>query len=163
MVVSLVPLDVGKPSLKSDKAEVVNGECQWLKPVFETARLVQDSKSMKFNEKFYQFLVSSPVRRDSHCVFQALIFKFIIDLIQIFIQGSTKAGLLGETSINLADYAQVFKPYSVSLPLKGSNSGAILHVSIFLHFFSFSFSYFLFFLVCYKFEYLEITSFPSLL
>ncbi|XP_039140256.1 centromere-associated protein E-like isoform X2 [Dioscorea cayenensis subsp. rotundata] len=104
MVVSLVPLDVGKPSLKSDKAEVVNGECQWLKPVFETARLVQDPKSMKFNEKFYQFLVSSP--------------------------GSTKAGLLGETSINLADYAQIFKPYSVSLPLKGSNSGAILHLTV---------------------------------
>ncbi|KAH7690665.1 E3 ubiquitin ligase involved in syntaxin degradation protein [Dioscorea alata] len=104
MVVSLVPLDVGKPSLKSDKAEVMNGECQWLKPVFETARLVQDPKSMKFNEKFYQFLVSSP--------------------------GSTKAGLLGETSINLADYAQVFKPCSVSLPLKGSNNGAILHVTV---------------------------------
>ncbi|KAJ0967201.1 hypothetical protein J5N97_024118 [Dioscorea zingiberensis] len=104
MVVTLVPQDVGKPTVRSDKAEVVNGECQWVRPISETARLVQDPKSGKFSEKVYQFLVSSA--------------------------GATKAGLLGETSINLADYAQVFKPSSVSLPLKGSNTGAILHVTV---------------------------------
>lgn len=38
--------------------------------------------------------------------------------------------MFGEVSINLADYADATKSSSVSLPLKNSNSDAILHVSI---------------------------------
>ncbi|KAH7662949.1 F-actin binding protein regulates actin cytoskeletal organization protein [Dioscorea alata] len=104
MVVSLVPVDVGRPTLRSEKGEVVNGVCHWSKPIWETVKFIQDPKSGKINEKAYQFLVSAA--------------------------GSTKAGYLGETTINLADYADVFKPSSVSLPLKGSNTAAILHVTI---------------------------------
>ncbi|KAM0938881.1 putative NT-type C2 domain-containing protein [Dioscorea sansibarensis] len=104
MVVSLVPVDVGRPTLRSEKGEVVNGVCHWGKPIWETVKFIQDPKSGKINEKAYQFLVSAA--------------------------GSTKAGYLGETTINLADYADVFKPSSVSLPLKGSNTAAILHVTI---------------------------------
>ncbi|XP_039137599.1 thyroid receptor-interacting protein 11-like isoform X2 [Dioscorea cayenensis subsp. rotundata] len=104
MVVSLVPVDVGRPTLRSEKGEVVNGVCHWSKPIWETVKFIQDPKSGKINEKAYQFLVSAA--------------------------GSTKYGYLGETTINLADYADVFKPSSVSLPLKGSNTAAILHVNI---------------------------------
>ncbi|KAJ0970214.1 hypothetical protein J5N97_023091 [Dioscorea zingiberensis] len=104
MVVSVVPVDIGRPTLKSEKGEVVNGACHWTKPIWETVKLIQDPKSGKINEKAYQFLVSAA--------------------------GSTKAGYLGESTINLADYVEVFKPSSVSLPLKGLNTGAILHVTI---------------------------------
>jgi hypothetical protein len=45
------------------------------------------------------------------------------------VQGSSKAALLGEATVNLAEYADAFKPSAVTLPLKGS-LGALLHVSI---------------------------------
>ena len=45
-----------------------------------------------------------------------------------FVQGLTKAGLLGEVSIDFAKYAETTKPFSASLPLHNSNS-AVLHVS----------------------------------
>ncbi|RWW74456.1 hypothetical protein BHE74_00017602, partial [Ensete ventricosum] len=43
------------------------------------------------------------------------------------LQGSTRAGLLGEATVNLADYVEVIKASSVSFHLK---TEAILHVSI---------------------------------
>lgn len=48
-----------------------------------------------------------------------------------FLQGSVKSGVLGEIGVNLADYAEAFKPYSVSLPLKAPNAETVLHVSNF--------------------------------
>jgi hypothetical protein len=45
------------------------------------------------------------------------------------VQGSSKAALLGEATVNLAEYADALKPSAVTLPLKGS-PGALLHVSI---------------------------------
>ena len=45
------------------------------------------------------------------------------------LQGSSKAGFLGEASIDFADFAAETEPITVSLPLKFANSGAILHVS----------------------------------
>ena len=47
------------------------------------------------------------------------------------LQGSSKAGFLGEASIDFADFAAETEPLTVSLPLKFANSGAILHVSTF--------------------------------
>jgi len=44
------------------------------------------------------------------------------------VQGSSKAALLGEATVNLAEYADALKPSAVTLPLKGS-PGALLHVS----------------------------------
>lgn len=44
-------------------------------------------------------------------------------------QGSTKSGLVGETSIDFADYADAIKTCNVSLPLQNSISKALLHVS----------------------------------
>lgn len=50
------------------------------------------------------------------------------------VQGSTKAALLGEATVNMAEYAEAFKPSAVTLPLKGSPApGALLHVSTDLH------------------------------
>ena len=63
MVVSLVPVDVGRPTLRSEKGEVVNGVCHWGKPIWETVKFFQDPKSGKINEKAYQFLVSAAVSR----------------------------------------------------------------------------------------------------
>ncbi|XP_077241808.1 uncharacterized protein LOC143882217 isoform X2 [Tasmannia lanceolata] len=103
LMVSLIPLDVGKPTVKSEKATVHDGTCRWENPIYETVRFIQEPKAGKINEKIYQFLV---------------------------LTGSSKAGLLGEVTVDFAEYAESIKPSSVSLPLKTSNSSAILHVTI---------------------------------
>ncbi|XP_058181933.1 uncharacterized protein LOC131300231 [Rhododendron vialii] len=106
LTISLVPADVGKPTVRLEKAVIVDGTCFWENPVYETVKLIRDPKTRGFIEKKYHFIVSS---------------------------GSSKAGLLGEVSINFANYAEAATPSTVSLPLKASNhggTGAILHVTI---------------------------------
>ncbi|XXG85223.1 hypothetical protein AAC387_Pa11g0340 [Persea americana] len=103
LIVALVPLEVGKPTVKSEKAAIHNGSCRWENPIYETVKLIREPKTGKINEKIYQFFVST---------------------------GSSKTGFLGEATINFADYAETIKPLSLLLPLKAANSGAILHVTI---------------------------------
>lgn len=52
--------------------------------------------------------------------------------IPVFLQGSSKSGYLGEASIDFADFEAETKPLTISLPLKFANSGAVLHVTLFL-------------------------------
>ncbi|URD82167.1 ATP-dependent RNA helicase [Musa troglodytarum] len=61
VMVSLVPLDVGRPTVRSEKVAVMDGTCNWSNPIYETVSLACDPKSGKINEKFYQFLVSAQV------------------------------------------------------------------------------------------------------
>lgn len=65
LVVSLIPLDGGKTTTKSEKAVVVDGACCWDKALFETVRLSKEPKTGKINEKNYRFLVSATVRVSS--------------------------------------------------------------------------------------------------
>ncbi|CAA3025314.1 Hypothetical predicted protein [Olea europaea subsp. europaea] len=102
LMVSVVPADVGKPSVKSEKAIVRDGVCFWENPVYETVKLYRDSKSGKIHEKIYHFIVGT---------------------------GSSKAGVVGEASVDFSIYAEATK-ISVSLPLENSKSEAMLHVSI---------------------------------
>ncbi|GFY81920.1 myosin heavy chain-related protein [Actinidia rufa] len=85
LTISLVPADVGKPTVRLEKAAII----EWS-----------------------LFLGESCLRNS---------------------EGSSKAGILGEVSINFAAYAEAAKPSTISLPLRTSNhggSGAILHVTI---------------------------------
>ncbi|KAL5225882.1 hypothetical protein ABZP36_012521 [Zizania latifolia] len=100
MMVVVTPRDVGRPTARSESAEVVDGACRWSAPIFEATKLPSGKAA---GEKIYQFLV--------------------------YETGSTKAALLGEATVNLAEYAEAFKPSLVTLPLKGS-PGAVLHVTI---------------------------------
>lgn len=45
-------------------------------------------------------------------------------------QGSPKGSLVGEFSVNIADYVTITKACSVSFPFKNSNSDSYLHVSV---------------------------------
>ncbi|XP_048142001.1 interaptin [Rhodamnia argentea] len=103
LTISLVPDDVGKPTVKLEKAAVQDGICSWENPVYEMVKLIRESKTGKLKEKIYHFIVSA---------------------------GSSKAGFLGEASIDFADFAAEIEPYTLSLPLKFANSGAVLHVTI---------------------------------
>ncbi|CAA7041897.1 unnamed protein product [Microthlaspi erraticum] len=106
LTISVVPGDVGKPTGKAEKAMVLDGHCRWESPVYETVKFLQDVKTGKVNQRIYHLTVSTT--------------------------GSTKSGLVGETSIDFADYVDAIKTCNVSLPLQNSNSNskAILHVSI---------------------------------
>ncbi|XP_009619461.1 uncharacterized protein [Nicotiana tomentosiformis] len=103
LMISVVPADVGKPTLKLEKAIVRDGSCYWDKAVFETVKLIQEPKSGKIHEKIYYFILGT---------------------------GSSKAGVVGEASIDFSNHAEASKISSVALPLKNSKSGAVLHVSI---------------------------------
>ncbi|KAJ0260660.1 Myosin heavy chain-related protein [Hirschfeldia incana] len=105
LTISLVPGDVGKPTGKTEKAMVLDGYCRWESPVYETVKFVQDVKTTgKFNQRIYHLILSTT--------------------------GSTKSGLVGETSIDFADYVDAIKTCNVSLPLQNSISKTLLHVSI---------------------------------
>ncbi|GKC91321.1 hypothetical protein Tco_1151970, partial [Tanacetum coccineum] len=45
-------------------------------------------------------------------------------------QGTSRSSILGEATIDLADYADASQPAAISLPLVGSDHGTILHVSV---------------------------------
>ncbi|GFY85792.1 hypothetical protein Acr_04g0005300 [Actinidia rufa] len=103
LFISFVPADSVKATAKTTKANVRNGTCKWGDPIYETTRLLQDSKSKQYDEKLYKFVVA---------------------------MGSSRSSILGEASINLADYADAMKPSIVALPLNGCDSGTVLHVAI---------------------------------
>ncbi|XP_066384154.1 COP1-interactive protein 1-like [Miscanthus floridulus] len=97
MMVVVTPQDAGRPTARSEPAEVTDGACRWAAPIMEATKLPAGK------DKIYQFLV--------------------------YETGSSKAALLGEATVNLAEYADALKPSAVTLPLKGS-PGALLHVTI---------------------------------
>ncbi|GMI99612.1 hypothetical protein like AT5G52280 [Hibiscus trionum] len=103
VTVALVPEDVGKPTLRLEKVAAQDGSCLWENPVYETVKMIRETKTGKLSEKIYHFVVSN---------------------------GSSKSGFLGEASIDFADFAAETEPVTVSLPLKFANSGVILHVTI---------------------------------
>ena len=59
LMISLVPDDVGKPTVKLEKATIRDGTCLWDNPIFEKVKLVRDAKSGKLHEKIYHFVVST--------------------------------------------------------------------------------------------------------
>ncbi|XVF51517.1 hypothetical protein PTKIN_Ptkin04bG0191200 [Pterospermum kingtungense] len=103
LVISVVPGDGGKPTTKLEKGTIQDGNYRWENPVYETIKFVREPKTGKINERIYHFILST---------------------------GLGKGGLVGEASIDFAAYAEAIKTSTVSLPLKNSNSKAILHVSI---------------------------------
>ncbi|KAG2325178.1 hypothetical protein Bca52824_007906 [Brassica carinata] len=103
LTISLVPGDVGKPTGKTEKATVLDGDCRWESPVYETVKFVEDVKTGKLNQRIYHLILSTT--------------------------GSTKSGVVGETSIDFADYIDATNTCNVSLHLHNSISKAMLHVS----------------------------------
>lgn len=74
MSISLVPDDVGKPTLKLEKVPVRDGTCLWENPVYETVRLAKDPKTGMIKEKIYHFIVSM-VRGGVWRLFSSLCFQ----------------------------------------------------------------------------------------
>lgn len=136
-MISVIPVDVGQPTVRLGKAAVQDGICTWENPVYETVKFTREIKTGKIQDKFYQFIIST-VRKQTnipHSENQWLLLQSeLIVSCGAPYQGSSKSGFLGEILVNLADYVEATTPFTISLPIKSSNAGAILHVS-FLHFF----------------------------
>ncbi|EPS66074.1 hypothetical protein M569_08704, partial [Genlisea aurea] len=103
LTISLVPADSGRPTSKSDVAAVSDGDCLWENPVYESVKFNRDPKSGKIHERIYHFVLGA---------------------------GLSKSGVIGEASIDMSKYVEAEKVTTVSLPLKGSKSEAILNISI---------------------------------
>ncbi|WCJ44540.1 hypothetical protein M5689_025201 [Euphorbia peplus] len=103
LFISFIPVDTGKVTAKTTKANVRNGTCKWGDPIYETTRLLQDLKTKQYEEKLYKLVVA---------------------------MGTSRSSVLGEATINLADYADASKPSVTVLPLHGSDSSTALHVTV---------------------------------
>uniref|UniRef100_A0A1J3GM50 C2 NT-type domain-containing protein n=1 Tax=Noccaea caerulescens TaxID=107243 RepID=A0A1J3GM50_NOCCA len=103
LFISFIPADSVKATAKTTKALVRNGTCKWGDPIYETTRLLQDTRTKQYDEKLYKIVVA---------------------------MGTSRSSILGEAMINLAEYADALKPFAVVLPLQGCDSGAVLHVTV---------------------------------
>lgn len=103
LFISFIPNETGKATAKTSKANVRNGACKWADPIYETTRLLLDSKSKQYDDKLYKLVVG---------------------------MGTSRSSILGEATINLSDYAEASQPSSINLPLHGSDHGTILHVTV---------------------------------
>lgn len=72
LMVVLIPTDVGRPTVRSDKAAVTEGSCRW-NAVYEMVKLSLDGKTGKVHDKIYQFLISAPVREETSATFCLLV------------------------------------------------------------------------------------------
>ncbi|KAG6497204.1 hypothetical protein ZIOFF_045094 [Zingiber officinale] len=59
LFISLIPIDVGRTTAKTNKVNVRNGSCKWPDPIYETTRLLQDAKTKTYDEKLYKLLVAT--------------------------------------------------------------------------------------------------------
>eukprot|EP00250_Pteridium_aquilinum_P007181 c16957_g1_i3 orf=172-4059(+) len=103
LVVSLLSIETGRITAKTYKGIVRNGSCQWPDPVVEFTKLFQNASTGECNDKLYKLFVQ---------------------------MGSLRVGILGEATINLADYVTAESPETVSLPLRNCSAGTVLHVKI---------------------------------
>lgn len=55
----MIPGDVGKPTVRLEKATVRGGKCRWENPAYVTVKFDVDQKTGKFTEKIYHFRVST--------------------------------------------------------------------------------------------------------
>lgn len=58
LFVSFIPAETGKATAKTTKASVRNGNCKWSDPIYETTRLLLDTRNRKYEEKLYKLVVS---------------------------------------------------------------------------------------------------------
>ncbi|KAI7745253.1 hypothetical protein M8C21_018094, partial [Ambrosia artemisiifolia] len=103
LFISFIPTETGKATAKTSKANVRGGSCKWADPIYETTRLLLDSKTKQYDDKLYKLVVG---------------------------MGTSRSSILGEATINLADYADASQPAILSLPLHGSDHGTTLHVTV---------------------------------
>ena len=59
LTVSIIPVDIGKPSVKLEKVSVKDGGCRWESPVYEAVKFIREPRTGKIAEKIYRFSVAN--------------------------------------------------------------------------------------------------------
>ncbi|CAI5519182.1 unnamed protein product [Closterium sp. Naga37s-1] len=103
LVVFVVPADSGKPEGQTPKATVKNGSCAWSGSVTITTKLTRHAKAKAYEPRPYRFVVSS---------------------------NSLRSGVLGEATLNLAEFGGFGGLDQRTLPLKNCSAGTILHATV---------------------------------
>ncbi|KAJ0687706.1 putative post-transcriptional gene silencing PAZ-Argonaute family protein [Helianthus annuus] len=57
LFISFIPTETGKATAKTSKANVRGGSCKWADPIYETTRLLLDSKTKQYDDKLYKLVV----------------------------------------------------------------------------------------------------------
>ena len=76
-MVSVVPADIGKPTVKSDKALIRDESCFWENPVYETVKFSREPKTGKIHERMYYFVVGT-VWNVTHFIYALLCCQAMI-------------------------------------------------------------------------------------
>ncbi|XP_048127559.1 myosin-9-like isoform X2 [Rhodamnia argentea] len=103
LFVSVVSVETGKTIVKSSKALVRNGSCQWTETLAESVLVSHDDPSKELED---------------------CLFKLVISM------GSARSGILGEATINVKNYISSSVSVPISVPLKKCNYGTVLQVKI---------------------------------
>ncbi|KGN59033.1 sporulation-specific protein 15 isoform X2 [Cucumis sativus] len=103
LFVSVISEQTGKAIVRSSKAPVRNGSCQWTESLSDSIWVSQDEVSKEFEDCNFKLVVA---------------------------MGSARSNILGETMVNMTNYIDSKSSSAVSLPLKKCNHGTILQVKI---------------------------------
>ncbi|XP_042393844.1 cingulin-like isoform X2 [Zingiber officinale] len=101
LFLSIVSVETGKTISKTSKATVRNGNCQWTDA--ESIWVSQDNTSKELEESHFKIVVSP---------------------------ASARSVIIGEVTLNLADYISAGDAAPVFLPLKNCDSGTTLQVKV---------------------------------
>ncbi|KAJ4777787.1 Myosin heavy chain-related protein [Rhynchospora pubera] len=101
--ISVICLDNGKSVAKSSRAVVRNGTCHWPDSMSEFISFYQDVSTKEIEECHYKFVV---------------------------LMGSSRTTILGEITLNLADYLSSSDPSVISSPLNKCNFTTTLQFNI---------------------------------
>lgn len=103
LYVTIISSETGKSIIKSSKASVRNGRCQWTDTLSESIWISEDDISKKLEEKNIKLVVAT---------------------------GFGRLSILGEATVNVTEYASSTVSAPVSLPLKKCNYGTILKFKV---------------------------------
>lgn len=142
--ISVVSAETGKAVAKSAKASVWNGSCQWTDSFSESVWLPTYDASKNIEGcllKVAVFMVGYST--------SLLQLNFTMGLLVMllnrwfnfwFLKGlSSRSGMLGEATINLATFMSSQASFPLSLPLKKCSHGTILQVSVLYSLYSYRF------------------------
>lgn len=132
--VSISSHDTGKTIVKSGKTSVKNGICRWTETFRESVSISQEKGGAKeLQGCLFRFAVAMVWFHlvkliINFCIYRLLISWWIYEITCSTLQGSSRSGILGEVTVNLAEYASSKTSVPLSLLLNKCNYGTSLQV-----------------------------------
>ncbi|RVW97717.1 hypothetical protein CK203_028110 [Vitis vinifera] len=103
LCVSIISVETGRTTTKTGKSSVRTGNCRWTETLSDSIWIPQDDASKEVEQ---------------------CLFKLVVAM------GSSRSGILGEATVNLASYMSSKASFLLSLPLEKCHHGTTLQVKI---------------------------------